>query len=188
MVFARELVKQGFVVEVLTGFPNYPTGKIYSGYRVKLLQREWIDGVLVTRVPLYPSHDKSTKKRALNYVSFAASSLFYGLFCAKRPDVIYAYHPPLTVGIVAALAEAVVVLALDIVVVVPDIVAAVESGQNNAAEVVELEVDRVVVAVIDPDIVVVAVVSVLDIAVAKDVVVDSIGAVAGTVAMGTAEQ
>jgi len=91
-------------------------------------------------------------------------------------------------GIVAALVEAVAVLALDIVVVVPDIVAAVESGQNNAAEVMELEVDRVVVAVIDPDIAVVAVVSVLDIAAAKDVVVDSIGAVVGTVAMGTAEQ
>jgi len=97
---------------------------------------------------------------------------------------------PAEVGfeIVAALAEAVAVLVLDIVVVVPDIVAAVESGQNNAAEVVELEVDRVVVAVIDPGIAVVVVVSVLDIAVAKDVVVDSIGAVAGTVAMGTAEQ
>jgi len=102
LVFARELVKQGFEVEVLTGFPNYPGGKIYPGYHVKLLQREWIDGVQVTRAPLYPSHDKSAKGRVLNYVSFAVSSLFYGLFCAKRPDVIYAYHPPLTVGIAAA--------------------------------------------------------------------------------------
>jgi len=102
LVFARELIKQGFEVEVLTGFPNYPGGKIYPGYRVKLLQRECIEGVQITRIPLYPSHDKSAKGRILNYVSFAASSLFYGLFSAKRPDVIYAYHPPLTVGIVAA--------------------------------------------------------------------------------------
>lgn len=29
LVFARELVKQGFEVEVVTGFPNYPGGKIY---------------------------------------------------------------------------------------------------------------------------------------------------------------
>lgn len=35
-------------------------------------------------------------------MSFAATSLFYGLFFAKRPDVIYAYHPPLTVGIAAS--------------------------------------------------------------------------------------
>jgi len=103
MVFARELVRQGFEVEVVTGFPNYPGGKIYPGYRIKLLQRELIDGVQITRVPLYPNHDQSAIKRVLNYVSFAASSLLYGLFMAKRADVIYAYHPPLTVGITASL-------------------------------------------------------------------------------------
>ena len=103
IVFARELVRQGFEVEVLTGFPNYPGGKVYAGYRIKLLQREVIDGVQVTRVPLYPNHDQSAIKRVLNYASFAASSLFYGLFIARRADVIYAYHPPLTVGITAGL-------------------------------------------------------------------------------------
>ncbi len=103
LVFARELVRQGFEVEVLTGFPNYPGGKIYQGYKLKLLQREEIDGVRVTRVPLYPSHDQGAVGRVLNYVSFAAASLIYGLFGARRPDVIYAYHPPLTVGISAAL-------------------------------------------------------------------------------------
>lgn len=103
LVFARELVRQGFEVEVLTGFPNYPGGKVYPGYRIKWLQREVIDGVQVTRVPLYPDHGQSAVKRVLNYASFAASSLFYGLFMAKRADVIYAYHPPLTVGVTASL-------------------------------------------------------------------------------------
>ncbi|KPM60265.1 glycosyltransferase [Pseudomonas putida] len=103
LVFARELVAQGFDVEVVTGFPNYPGGKLYSGYRVKLIQREMIDGVKVTRVPLYPSHGQSGIGRVLNYASFAATSLFYGLFGARKPHVIYAYHPPLTVGMSAAL-------------------------------------------------------------------------------------
>lgn len=102
LVFARELVRQGFEVEVLTGFPNYPGGKVYPGYRIKFLQREVIDGVQVTRVPLYPNHGQSAIKRVFNYVSFAASALCYGLFRAQRPDVIYAYHPPLTVGIAAS--------------------------------------------------------------------------------------
>lgn len=101
--FARELVRLGFEVEVVTGFPNYPGGKVYPGYKLKLLQRELIDGVQVTRVLLYPSHDQGAIGRVLNYVSFAAASLCYGLFGAKRPDVLYAYHPPLTVGISAAL-------------------------------------------------------------------------------------
>lgn len=103
LVFARELVRQGFNVEVVTGFPNYPQGKLYSGYKMRLLQREKIDGVDVTRVPLYPSHDSGAIGRILNYVSFATAALFYGLFFAKRAQIIYAYHPPLTVGIAAAL-------------------------------------------------------------------------------------
>lgn len=101
--FARALVERGFSVEVLTGFPNYPGGKLYPGYRVRLLQRELIDGVQVTRVPLYPDHGQSALRRVLNYASFATTASLYGLFGARRPDVIYAYHPPLTVGVAAVL-------------------------------------------------------------------------------------
>lgn len=103
LAFARELVRQGFDVEVLTGFPNYPGGNLYPGYRIKWLSKSVIDGVKITRVPLYPDHGQSAIKRALNYVSFATSVTLYGIFGAKRPDVIYAYHPPLTVGLAAAL-------------------------------------------------------------------------------------
>ena len=101
LLFARELVARGFEVEVITGFPNYPGGVLYEGYRLKLIQKEMIDGVLITRVPLFPSHDKNRLGRIANYISFAFSSLMYGLFLAKRPDVIYVYHPPLTVSISA---------------------------------------------------------------------------------------
>ena len=103
LVFARELIRQGFDVEVVTGFPNYPGGKLYPGYKIRCIQREVIDGVQVTRLPLYPSHNQSAVGRVLNYASFAASALVYGLLRAKKPDVMYAYHPPLTVGIAASL-------------------------------------------------------------------------------------
>jgi colanic acid biosynthesis glycosyl transferase WcaI len=103
LVFARALVRQGFEVEVITGFPNYPGGNIYLGYKIAWIQREVIDGVHITRLPLYPSHDRSAIKRILNYISFSVSALFYGIFFMKRVDVIYAYHPPLTVGITASL-------------------------------------------------------------------------------------
>ena len=103
LVFAKELVQQGFDVEVVTGFPNYPSGKIYTGYSMKLLQREIIDGVNITRVPLYPSHDSSPLKRIFNYISFALAALCYCLFFAKRADVMYVYHPPLTTGVVAVI-------------------------------------------------------------------------------------
>ena len=101
LLFAKELASRGFEVEVITGFPNYPGGILYDGFRIKLIQKEIIDDVLVTRVPLFPSHNKSKIGRAFNYLSFAFTSMIYGLFFSKQADVIYAYHPPLTVGISA---------------------------------------------------------------------------------------
>jgi colanic acid biosynthesis glycosyl transferase WcaI len=74
IIFARKLIEQGYEVEVVTGFPNYPGGKIYPGYKISLLQRESIQDIQVTRVPLYPSHDGSALKRIFNYISFAITS------------------------------------------------------------------------------------------------------------------
>ena len=101
LAFARELTRLGHQVQVLTGFPNYPGGKVYPGYRVRLLQRESIDGIDIVRVPLYPSHSRSSVGRIANYVSFAAAATFIGPLVVTRPDVIYAYHPPATVGMPA---------------------------------------------------------------------------------------
>lgn len=103
LAFSRELVRLGFDVEVLTGFPNYPIGRLYPGYKLRILQREVIDGVRIVRVLMYPSHDQSAVRRILNYATFALSSLLYGLRAAGRADVIYAYHPPLSVGVTAGL-------------------------------------------------------------------------------------
>jgi colanic acid biosynthesis glycosyl transferase WcaI len=99
--FARKLRESGHDVEVLTGFPNYPGGKLYPKYRIHFWQRESMDGVPVVRVPLYPSHDRSILRRALNYLSFAAAAALLGPWLVRRPDVIYAYHPPGTVAIPA---------------------------------------------------------------------------------------
>lgn len=103
--FAQELVRRGHQVEVITGFPNYPGGKIYPGYRLRPWQREYMGGIPVLRVPLYPSHDRSVIKRILNYCSFSLSASIASLFIS-RPDVIYAYHPPATIALPALLAKA----------------------------------------------------------------------------------
>ena len=101
LVFAKELQRQGHEVQVLTGFPNYPDGKIYDGYKLKLYQREEMEGISILRVALYPNHDSSALKRILNYISFAFMAMLFGIFLTKKADVIYAYHPPLTVGVAA---------------------------------------------------------------------------------------
>ena len=93
---AQELVKLGHEVEVLTGFPNYPGGKVYDGYKIRLLQKEIIDGIPVIRIPLYPSHNDSGFQRFLNYMSFAIMAAIIGPLLVKRADVAYVYHPPAT--------------------------------------------------------------------------------------------
>ncbi|MFH1654791.1 MAG: glycosyltransferase family 4 protein [Pseudomonadota bacterium] len=87
--FAKALTDRGHRVEVLTGFPNYPTGKVYQGYRVRLFQRETMEGIRVNRVALYPSCDRSVLRRAINYLSFAFSAFFIGTWMVSRPDIIY---------------------------------------------------------------------------------------------------
>ncbi len=103
LVFAKKLHALGHEVEVLTGFPNYPGGKIYPGYSIKPIQVELMEGIRVMRVPLYPSHDRSAVRRIMNYASFALSSCLAGLFAIRRPNVIHTCGPPVTVGISACL-------------------------------------------------------------------------------------
>jgi colanic acid biosynthesis glycosyl transferase WcaI len=99
--FATALARRGHAVEALTGFPNYPGGRLYPGYRVRAWQRETLEGIPITRVPLYPSHDRSPIRRTLNYTSFAVSASLLGPFFVGRPEVAYVYHPPATVGLPA---------------------------------------------------------------------------------------
>lgn len=96
--FARALRDRGHDVEVLTGFPNYPGGKVYEGYKLSVFRREMMDGIKVNRCWLYPSHDQSALRRILNYVSFALTSAIASLFI-KRPDVVYVYTPPMTAAL-----------------------------------------------------------------------------------------
>lgn len=99
---AASLKKQGHEVSVLTGFPNYPGGKLFPGYSIRLFQRERYDGVSIIRVPLFPDTSYSFVKRAWNYLSFILSASLLGPFLIGRIDRIVVYQPgPITVGIPA---------------------------------------------------------------------------------------
>jgi len=102
LAFAKALQALGHEVEVVTGFPNYPGGKVYPGYRVQSFQKEIMDGIPVYRGYLYPSHDRSALRRVANYVSFAISSSVLAL-TRRRPDVVYVYTPPMTAALAPVL-------------------------------------------------------------------------------------
>lgn len=89
----RTLVEQGHQVDVLTGKPNYPEGRIHAGYRVFGCDREVFHGANLSRVPLFPRGQNSKIRLALNYLSF----IFFGLLCGpclqrgRQYDVIFVY-------------------------------------------------------------------------------------------------
>lgn len=97
--FAKALAAAGHDVDVITAFPSYPGGKLYPGHRQQWRKVERHGpGLSVTRVPTYISHGPSGLKRLLGYASFSTMAFLHGLF-AKRPDVIYAYYPPIVGGL-----------------------------------------------------------------------------------------
>lgn len=92
---ARGLAARGHSVRVLTGYPNYPRGEIFSGYRQRWRGREYDGLVEVCRVPLFADHSQSALKRLLNYSSFALSASTARRF-AKGVDVVYVYATQMT--------------------------------------------------------------------------------------------
>jgi glycosyltransferase involved in cell wall biosynthesis len=93
---AEELAARGHRVRVLTGFPNYPEGRIYQGYRQRWNDRSTTRRVTTRRVPLYPSHDSSAVRRAANYLSFAATSALAAVRYLAGADALYVYLTPAT--------------------------------------------------------------------------------------------
>lgn len=86
-----EWVKQGAEVTVITGFPNFPQGKVYEGYKNMWKKTAWIDGIKVIRVWTYIAENKGFAKRILDYISFSITAFFAGLRC--KTDVIIATSP-----------------------------------------------------------------------------------------------
>lgn len=74
----EEMVRRGHEVQVVTGYPNYPEGKLYDGYGKGKHIDEVINGVKVHRCYTVP-RETGTIKRMMNYYSYAASATKYVL-------------------------------------------------------------------------------------------------------------
>lgn len=103
---ARGLAARGHRVQVLTGFPNYPTGRVDPAYPLRSYRRDCTDeGIDVHRAWLYPSHDRSSLRRAANYLSFAVSAARVARVKLQKPDAWLVYSSPATAALPALLAK-----------------------------------------------------------------------------------
>ncbi len=104
---ANGLKEKGHDVTVLTGMPNYPSGKLYNGYSSWGKKRqEMVQDIPVFRVPLFVRRESKSWQLAINYLSFVFSSCLCAPWMLRKQsfDVIFTYGvSPVTVGIPAIL-------------------------------------------------------------------------------------
>ena len=89
---AKELLKHGHEVTILTGFGSYPSGYIEPAHRMRFWHRETVDGFSVLRILFLVDRSKSKVMRVLSYLSFALMASLMSFFLIKKPDVIWTYQ------------------------------------------------------------------------------------------------
>lgn len=96
-----ELAKRGHAVTVLTGFPQYPEGKIYDGYGFhQAYDHEW-NGVRVERLKVLP-RGKTPIGLLLNCLTFVREGKKWVRHCTEKYDAVYVFEvSPVTVGLPA---------------------------------------------------------------------------------------
>jgi len=133
---AKWLVKFGHDVTVITGYPNYPIGKIYPEYKNKKNKIENIDGVNILRAKVLPVSYGSFFVRLLNYFTLFFTAFWVSVKKRDNYDIIIASSPPLTMGMLGLILSKIYKIPwiFDIRDIWPDV--AVEAGmlkQNGIA-------------------------------------------------------
>lgn len=86
-------------ITVITNFPNHPDGKIFPGYKNKLVQKEFIDGINVIRVWTFITPNEGFALRTMNYLIYMMMSVLYVLFSGIKFDIVIATSPQFFCGL-----------------------------------------------------------------------------------------
>ncbi|MFI5837651.1 glycosyltransferase family 4 protein [Micromonospora sp. NPDC051300] len=88
---AEELAARGHEVRVLTGFPDYPGGQVYPGWRQRWRHQTRSDRLTVRRVPRYTGGGSA---RGATWLSFAGSAALAGRRYLRDLDALYVFQRP----------------------------------------------------------------------------------------------
>ena len=88
----RQWAAAGEQVTVITCAPNFPTGRVFEGYRNRLWQQQHIDGMRVIRVWSYITANEGFARRVLDYLSYMLMAFVAALF-VRRVDIVVATSP-----------------------------------------------------------------------------------------------
>lgn len=80
---AEFFIKKNHKITVLTGVPNYPTGKIYKEYKINHKKFKRYKSIEIIRAPIIP-RGSNYFTLFLNYLSFIISCTITGIFTLKK--------------------------------------------------------------------------------------------------------
>lgn len=88
---AQEFINRGFKVTVLTGIPNYPTGKYFKGYSRTEKREEIWNKIKIIRLPIKP-RGKTPFGLVLNYYSFVRLGKRWAKKNNIGADLVFSYE------------------------------------------------------------------------------------------------
>ncbi|MGE5401182.1 MAG: glycosyltransferase family 4 protein [Ignavibacteriales bacterium] len=89
---AREWAKD-LDMTIITNFPNHPDGKIFPGYKNRLIQKEVIDGINVVRLWTFVTPNEGFLLRTTNYLVYMLAAIIYVIFSGIKFDLVIATTP-----------------------------------------------------------------------------------------------
>lgn len=98
----RELVQRGHDVTVVTGYPQYPQGRIYDGYGFGIPYETQWNGVKICRVKVHP-RGRNLLGMLRNTVDYVVQAGKWVRASEEKFDAVYVFEvSPVTVGLPAA--------------------------------------------------------------------------------------
>ena len=97
--FVKSLRNAGHEVLVISPKPSYPLGKIFDGFKGKIVVKNETENI--TYLPIWFVGSHSLIGRLLSYISYFKFSLIYILFNSFKPDVVISSSPPIFTSLVA---------------------------------------------------------------------------------------
>jgi len=94
---AEGLSNNNCKVTVVTPLPNYPTGKIFKGYRNKFKKTSEEEGIKIVRLWIFASVSKNKFLRLIAMLSYSFSLVWFFVF-SKIPKTVIVQSPPLLVA------------------------------------------------------------------------------------------
>lgn len=97
--FVKTLKNNGHEVLVVSSKPNYPQGKVFDGFRNKMIIKNEKENIIY--LPIFFVESNSAVGRLFSYLSYFLFSLVYLLFKNYKPDIVISSSPPIFTSLAA---------------------------------------------------------------------------------------